>query len=1132
MYSRIQRKLQNILYTVDLFEYEGNILRLKGWIFSENEKVEDIAIILTSKGEKWDLIAETEVERIDVYNHHNRNLHAKNSGFYTASLIKGITNGMVWLEYTKNEKKYKLFIGSIKGERNEEVVVRPYAEAMEYLNLQSFEKIALSDFKYPEIKDVTIDVIIPVYNGFQYLEPLLSSIKKTDMQYRLILIEDCSPDERVRPYLREYQQNHSEVILIENEKNLGFVKSVNKGLKYSCNHVALVNTDVEVPELWLERLMLPILEDDTIASTTPYTNAGTICSFPNLGEDNNEIFQELDLETIDNEFKKIKPRYTEMPTGVGFCMGMNKKAIKEVGLLDEENFGMGYGEENDWCQRAIIHKMKNVHVENLFVYHKHGGSFLSEDKKKLSEEHKKILSCKYPKYNYEVAYYFEMDINKDIRKYVEWKLLLSRKVSTTLAFNHSLGGGATSYLKNRETEILSCGGVFCLIRCNYDIGRTEVIYKCQKSVIKFRIHKLSEMMEMVRRISPDYIVINEIVSYLRLYEILQYLIDYKQQHKVELTLLGHDFYMVCPTVNLLNDKEQYCGIPDLKKCEECVKNNNELKYLEFNSVKEWRSKWKKFMDICDHIIVFSNDSKEIFEKAYGTLSNLQVIPHKIDYLPAIPKKYKHTKSLNIGLMGALVKHKGLDFVKKTLKYIENNNLNVNLILVGTCAENIRSRHFVETGEYTRDMLPSLLFQYDIDVFWIASIWPETFSYTTEEIMTMGFPIMSFDLGAPAERIKKYEKGAIIPSMRLEDVIATAEQLYQNESYVYISKKILFVVEDITFSSRYRVDHLREQLLYRGVTSDCFSIREALTSNLKQYESILIYRNSMPKQVKKLVSMAHRLSKKVFYDTDDLIFDYESIADLDFLSNEYKDFKRYSDNVRDAMKQCDAYITSTNTLAYQIAKCMNSDEVYVNRNVASAEMAILSVTEKNHSKKDPEKIILGYFSGTKTHDRDFALIKDVLLDIMEKYDNVWLRVGGQIKTSKEFTPYFDRIETFEFVSWKKLPHLIAGVDINLMPLESTIFHKSKSENKWQEAAMVGVPTIGSYNEELSLAITDNQDGFLCRNTDEWRKKLEILITNEEVRNSIAEAAFEKVMKEYTTYTRDVSEIKNVLCGEKK
>ena len=1132
MYRKIQRKMQRIICARDIFEYQDNLLTIKGWLFSESHEIKDVSIVLTSKGQKWDLCAETNVERIDVFNFYKGNPNAKNSGFYTRVLVDGIEKGNIVLEYTKAGKRYKFLLGTIKGKKEDRIYIRPHSETMEYLNLKSFEKECLNELSFEESNDVTIDIVIPVYNGYQYLDALFNSIKKTTMKYRLILIEDCSPDKRVREYLREYQQKHLETILIENETNLGFVQSVNKGLKRSSNHVALVNTDVEVPENWLERLMAPILKDDTIASTTPYTNAGTICSFPKLGEDN-ALFHNLDLETIDNEFRKIKPRYLEMPTGVGFCMGMNRRAIDEVGLLDEENFGKGYCEENDWCQRAIKCNMSNVHVENLFVYHKHGGSFLSEDKKRYIAENMKKLLKKHPNYNRDVAYFFELDDNKDIRKYVEWKLLLKIQKPTTLVFNHNLGGGATSYLDGKEQEILNRGETFCLVRCNYDIGRTEIIYKYQESCVMFRVHSLKDIETIIETVTPNKIVINELVSYPQLYEVLEMIANYRQRSNTELTFLVHDFYLVCPTVNLLNTCDAYCGIPSFDKCEQCAKNSHELRYLDFASMKEWREKWGEFIRVCDRVIAFSNDSKQIVEKAFGTLDNIEVIPHKIDYLPKISKQYKCTKTINIGLLGALVKHKGAERVRETLKYIEDHNLDINIILIGSCGEDIKSKHFIETGAYTRDMLPHMVFNFDIDVFWIASIWPETFSYTAEEIMTMGFPVMSFDLGAPAERIKTYEKGLIIADMTPEAVVSSAKELYEKNKKTYLNKKILFIVEEFTFSSRYRVEHLREQLLYQGITSDCVTIQDALTTDLNDYESIVVYRSSWVKQVKKLVHQAHKLSKKVFYDIDDFIFEYDEIADLDFLKyDEYKNFKEYCDNMKKTMLQCDAYITSTNALAKQISKSMNSDKVYVNRNVASAEMAVISLAEKNHVKKDAEKIVLGYFSGTKTHDKDFETIRDVLLELLEKYPNLWLKLGGQLKLPKEFAPYFDRIETFEFVAWKQLPRLIADVDVNLMPLENNIFHECKSENKWQEAALVGVPTIASYNSELAFAITDQKEGYLCKNSDEWREKLDKLISDKNLRDQIAETAHEKVMREYITYTRDSSYIKKVLCGEDK
>ena len=205
----------------------------------------------------------------------------------------------------------------------------------------------------------------------------------------------------------------------------------------------------------------------------------------------------------------------------------------------------------------------------------------------------------------------------------------------------------------------------------------------------------------------------------------------------------------------------------------------------------------------------------------------------------------------------------LEIIKKTLKYIEENNLDINIVLIGKCGGNIQSNHFVETGSYTRDMLPKLVFEYDVDIFLVSSICPETFSYTAEEIMTMNFPVMSFDLGAPAERIRKYEKGYILPTMEPKDIVSTAQNWYATRQYISCEKKVLFIVEDITFSSRYRVEHLREQLIYKGIASDCVSIKEALSLEFEKYESIVVYRGTDAKLVRKLVKKAHKSLKKVF-----------------------------------------------------------------------------------------------------------------------------------------------------------------------------------------------------------------------------------------------------------------------------
>lgn len=1124
IFHKIEKKILGIKYNLDILQQVDGILTIKGWVFSTKGILKNVYFTIEDEdSKKTDIRGKYKIKRADVYQEfHLQN--AQKSGFYAQILVENVKKYSVWLVFSLNGKVHKLFLGKKENKEKINPSLPPRITEIDtndqgidiamLLKKQKEYKLTIPQQLYSE----TIDIIIPIYNGYQFLEKLFPSVGLTKMNYRLILINDKSPDPKVAEFLKEFAHDKDNVILLENEENLGFVKTVNRGFEISENHVALVNTDVELPKLWLERLMLPILENPKIASSTPYTTCGTICSFPDMGKDN-KLFLGLNVQEIDDEFIKIPPKYAEMPTGVGFCMGINKNALHEVGRFDAESFGKGYGEENDWCQRAIDKGYKNVQVENLFVFHNHGGSFLSEDKKRFLEEHEKILLKKHPYYNRDVAKYFTLDPNREIREFVKLNLLRKcRELKTILAFDHNLGGGAAKYLIGKKDYYVKNGRAFVIFRFDFNKESYIINFYSQDCNLKLHIKKRSDWIEVAEYLDVNEIWINELVTYPDLYLMLDEIRDFSKKNNVPVKMLIHDYFCVCPTINLLNDREVYCGVPEYKECNECLKRVKSLQSLEYESMERWRKEWGEFMRCCCEVIVFSEDSKNIIEKVFGTLDNILVIPHQIEYLPKVEKKYKTTKTLNIGLLGVLTKHKGRSLVTQMVRIIEREKLNVRIILIGSSSKEIKSEAFRQTGAYTRDSIPRLILENDIDIFLIPSIWPETFSYTTEEIMTIGFPIMCFDIGAPAERVKKYEKGIIIPEISAEAVLKTVRNnavaaILSREKYS--KKRILFVVEDITFSSRYRVDHLREQLLQKGVASDCVKQEEVLNYNLERYLGVIVYRSSQVEIIRKLVDKAHRAGKNVYYDMDDYIFDYPEIKDLKFLEGEdYVGFAEYSGNICQTMKLCDGYIVSTFNLKNAVEKSFPGKKVIINRNVASMEMMILSLCTKKE--ESDGEIRLGYFSGSKTHNEDFESIKDVILSIMDKNKQVCLMIGGQIELPKEFNTISDRIEKFDFVSWKKLPQLIAKADINLMPLENTFFHACKSENKWMEAAFVHVPTVATWNTELETAIEDGVTGYLCKNSSDWETKLQKLIDEEPLRTKIAENANRKVMQNYTTY----------------
>lgn len=1115
-----------VKYSIDKFEYKNDVLCMAGWIFDESKKIENISIIFNNSEINYELNDISLFERKDVFEVY-KNDNALLSGFDLKILIKNNEELSVYIKIDSKEVFINKIESNLDNAKND-LVIQQIFDGKQAIDLVKYQKNNTVDrLLIPnEIYNNTIDIIIPIYNGYEYLSRLFETIKKTKMKYRLIIINDNSPDKRINKFLEQFPKDLN-VNIIHNDENLGFVKSVNRGLKIAKNNIALLNTDIELPEMWLERLMLPILCEENVGSSTPFTNSGTICSFPEFCKDN-LIFENLTVDAIDSAFKTIIPRYEEMPTGVGFCMGMNKKALDEIGYLDDETFIKGYGEENDWCQRAIKHGYKNVHIENLFVYHKHGGSFLSEEKKRLIKRNSNMLSQKHSNYNVDVAKYCSLDPNKDIRDYIKF-ILLSKNINTILYFNHNLGGGASKYLENKiERNILDGKAI---VQISYDVVRDfyYLEYKYLSYEFMYYFVNIELLFKFLNTIKLTRIYINELVTYPQLDFVLQKILELKDGEDIELVMLMHDLYCICPTVNLLNNEGKYCNIPTVDKCRECLSNCKFSLYPNCCDIEEWRKMWNNFLIKCNNVICFSENTRLLLEKAYSLQNNIVVKPHEMAPIPPLNKKYKHTEALNIGLLGILSYHKGIEVIKSLIKVIEEKNININIILIGKSEEKIDSTHFKETGEYDVYMIPKLILEYDIDVFFIASICPETFSYTTQEIIELNMPVVSFNIGAQGEKVKKFEKGAVLdnyePDYILDKIIEHSKKFNYN---IILGKKVLFVGEYISFSSRYRVDHLREKMLFYGIQSDFIMIDEIKNCNLEEYKTVVIYRCRNNSIISDFIDRCHKKNKNVYYDIDDYIFNYNDIKYMKFLqSDEYENFKEYTQEIYECMSKCDAFITSTINMKKAIQESFNDKPVCINRNAVSLEMLLISLKAKCERIVSEDKITIGYFSGSNTHNDDFKLIEEALIEALENNDKVNLKIGGCLKLPKKFEAFIDRIEYVEFVDWKLLPKLIASVDINLLPLEDNFFTSCKSENKWTEAALVAVPTIMSFNTEFEKVVKNGKNALLCKDKQEWKYSLEKLINDKSYRLEIAMNAHKYVIQNYVTINSDNSVIDFVL-----
>ncbi len=242
-----------------------------------------------------------------------------------------------------------------------------------------------------------IDILLPVYNGYDFLRPCLDSLLKyTDLPFHIYIADDKSPDERVLPLLREYQAAHPDKItLIENKQNQGVLKNNNMLMDLTKNNFVLLNSDTEVTENWATRLFEPIFNDPSIVAAGPWSNASHKQS---IGFRSNEA----PVQTSPAEINRLTGEFTlptlySMPYLTSFCLAVNRQAISSIGLLDPI-YGNGYYEETDWLERAHTKGYKTALALRCFVYHKGTTSFSSAQKKKLLKKNSKIFHTRYPQY--------------------------------------------------------------------------------------------------------------------------------------------------------------------------------------------------------------------------------------------------------------------------------------------------------------------------------------------------------------------------------------------------------------------------------------------------------------------------------------------------------------------------------------------------------------------------------------------------------------------------------------------------------------------------------------------------------------------------------------------------------------
>jgi glycosyltransferase involved in cell wall biosynthesis len=336
------------------------------------------------------------------------------------------------------------------------------------------------------------------------------------------------------------------------------------------------------------------------------------------------------------------------------------------------------------------------------------------------------------------------------------------------------------------------------------------------------------------------------------------------------------------------------------------------------------------------------------------------------------------------------------------------------------------------------------------------------------------------------------------------------------------KRFLFVSGPGGESARYRCRHQAEQLELVGESADVGYLAELDPEALvDHYERFVLYRVPWDERIKRFVERARERGKPVVADVDDLVFDPAKAHLIHELSLLNGDARRQREEsiacLGQTLAAVDGVVVSTEplrTAAWRLNPC-----VAVAPNAVSTEMVEAGRRAAAQAGGRNGAVIAAYLSGTPTHDRDFLEAADAVLEALEGFPQLRFWAVGFLALDERFNAYGDRVVRLPYRRWQRLPALLAGIDVNLAPLESdNEFTDAKSALKYLEAALVGVPTVASPTTDFRRVIDPDVTGLLAADAREWGDALGRLIESPELRRRLGDAAREDVLARHTTRAR--------------
>jgi glycosyltransferase involved in cell wall biosynthesis/GT2 family glycosyltransferase len=672
-----------------------------------------------------------------------------------------------------------------------------------------------------------VDVIVPVYGAAGAFARCVESLLAwTDLgRHRLVIVLDgpqpATTAELVARLLRERPEG---VKVLTNEERRGFVVSVNRGMsegsegpERDVRDVVLLNSDTRVTAGWLDKLQQAAYSAAEIATVTPFSNSATICSLPRFLE-TNALPAGWDADSFGRLVEsRSRHAYPRLPTGVGVCLYIKRKALEQVGLFDDKSFGQGYGEESEWCMRALKAGYAHALDDATFIFHEGQRSFGVSRGRRVHAAHKSMQRL-HPEYLATVAAFIREDPIRPLRQRVLAELRpargtqLSGRPERVLHVVHGWPpwnpAGTEQYaawLARRQARVREVA-VYARI-ADPERAKGDAIELLDGGVrVRLVVNNFTQRDPLSRNSLRDLALELDFARLLDAFNPRLVHIHHLAGHAISLVGAAarrgipilyqvQDWWAPCARANLLDANRRLCSGPAPGKCAACLPLtglppapllNRMLYAYRAAAVKRALRKVDAFVM-----------GSRFIHQSYLDLGYLppgaqvSVIPYGVEVPTEGPPPHPPRQAgapLRFGVIGSILPHKGIHVAVNAFSGIDPERATLTIWgdpeIDPDYTRELEARRGPGTelrGRFPDEEKATLLA--GLDVLIVPSLGLESFGLVAREAMLQGVPVIASHRGALAEMLESGRGGALFDPEDPDALRALVERLIADPSIV-------------------------------------------------------------------------------------------------------------------------------------------------------------------------------------------------------------------------------------------------------------------------------------------------------------------------------------------------------------